>query len=140
MAALQDALASSGATLAALGIPEASGRPRPALLPAAIAGQSPPPATAAELLGAGPDTLRARLGHPSLRRPEGTAEIWLYTAPSCALDLVLYPEGGGLRVAHAAARASGAEGRTEAECLRELRAGGQAGAPAAEGGAADHDA
>ena len=82
-----------------------------------------PPATAAELLGAGPEVLRRRLGEPALRRIEGTAEIWLYAGPACALDLVLYPErggGGGLRVAHAAARAAGAENRTESECLREL--------------------
>jgi hypothetical protein len=82
------------------------------------------PAVAAQFLGLGPEALRRWLGEPALRRHEGTAEIWLYAGPACALDLILYPEGGRLRVSHAAARASGAEPRTEAHCLHEL-----AGAP-----------
>jgi len=80
------------------------------------------PASAAELLGAGPETLRRWLGEPALRRPEGGAEVWLYAGPGCALDLILYPGGHGLSVAHAAARAQGAEQRTEAACLDELAA------------------
>jgi len=80
------------------------------------------PASAAELLGAGPDTLRRWLGEPSLRRPEGNAEVWLYAGDACALDLILYPAGRGLSVAHAAARAQGAEARTEAACLRDIAA------------------
>lgn len=78
------------------------------------------PVVAAQLLGLGPETLRRWLGEPAFRRHEGTAEIWLYAGPACALDLILYPEGGRLRVSHAAARASGAEPRTEARCLHEL--------------------
>lgn len=99
---------------------EAGLRPAGFTPPAAPLPAGVPPATASELLGAGPEVLRRRLGEPALRRIEGTAEIWLYAGPACALDLVLYPERGGLRVAHAAARAAGAENRTEAECLREL--------------------
>jgi hypothetical protein len=64
--------------------------------------------------------LRRWLGEPNLRRPEGPAEIWLYAGQDCALDLILYREGSGLRVAHAAARASGATPQTEATCLRHL--------------------
>jgi hypothetical protein len=84
------------------------------------------PAAAAQLLGLGPDLLRRWLGEPSLRRAEGEAEVWLYAGDACALDLVLYPETGGgvgrLRVGHAAARANGAEPRTESHCLHELAA------------------
>jgi hypothetical protein len=78
------------------------------------------PSSAADLLGAGPATLRRWLGEPALRRPEGGAEVWLYAGPGCALDLILYPAGHGLSVAHAAARAQGAEQRTEAACLAEI--------------------
>ncbi|MBR0673852.1 hypothetical protein GXW76_21960 [Roseomonas soli] len=61
------------------------------------------------------------LGDPALRRPEGGAEIWLYEAPNCRLDIILYPQGTGLLVAHAAARAHGAaEGVTEAACLSAI--------------------
>jgi hypothetical protein len=80
------------------------------------------PASAAQLLGAVPETLRRWLGEPNLRRPEGPAEIWLYTAEDCALDIILYREGGSLRVANAAARASGARSQTEAACLHQLSA------------------
>ncbi len=78
------------------------------------------PVVATQFLGLGPETLRRWLGEPAFRRHEGTAEIWLYAGPACALDLILYPESGRLRVSHAAARASGAEPRTEAGCLHEL--------------------
>lgn len=117
-AAFQAAVMSSRASLAALA-PEGS---LPANLPAAAA-PGTRPAAAAQLLGAGPDAVRRWLGEPSLRRAEGQAEIRLYAGGACALDLVLYPEHGGLRVAHATARASGTESRTEAACLRELGAG-----------------
>jgi hypothetical protein len=63
------------------------------------------------------------LGDPSIRRPEGAAEIWLYEAPSCRLDVILYAEGNALVVAHAAARALGAgEAVTEAACLSAIAA------------------
>jgi len=128
--ALREAIASSQASLAAV-------RPISAIMPSPLQGvrtlalpdgpenrrpADAPPASAAELLGLGPEGLRHRLGEPVLRRAEGTAEIWLYTGPACALDLVLYRESGRLRVAHAAARASGAEPRTEAACLEEIAA------------------
>lgn len=99
---------------------------RPAGTPLPTAGTQPPatrtalptaPPASAALLGAAPETLRRWLGDPSLRRPEGTAEIWLYLAPACALDIILYRTGAGLRVAHAAARANGADPPTEPACL-----------------------
>ncbi|MFN3450422.1 MAG: hypothetical protein ACK44F_17130, partial [Roseococcus sp.] len=82
----------------------------------------PPPARAAALIGARPEQLLARLGAPALRREEGGAQIWLYATSACHLDLVLYPEGGGLRVAHAQARAQGMARRSEAACLGEIAA------------------
>ncbi|MBW8270250.1 hypothetical protein [Caldovatus aquaticus] len=105
----------------------------------------PPPAEAAQLLGLPAESVVRRLGEPSLRRPEGAAEIWLYTARSCALDVILYREeapprggagdpvpaaaaSGALRVAFAAARAAGTEPRSEAACLREIAGGGGSGA------------
>lgn len=82
----------------------------------------PAPLATTQLLGAGPDMVRRWLGEPSLRRAEGTAEVWLYLAPGCALDLVLYRDRGGLAVTHAAARARDAANRavTEAACLAAI--------------------
>jgi hypothetical protein len=115
----------------------------------------PPPSEAAELLGLPAEAVVRRLGEPALRRPEGPAEVWLYTARSCALDVILYRDepaqpapvraAGGpregadgaaatLRVAFAAARAAGSEPRTEAACLRDIAAGGHG--PDASGRAA----
>lgn len=115
-AAFQAAMASSRASLAALA-PEA---PVPA---SPLSSPISPGSAAAQLLGIAPEAVRRRLGEPSLRRAEGPAEIWLYAGDACALDLVLYPGPGGLRVGHAAARASGTESVTEADCLRDLAAG-----------------
>lgn len=121
--ALRQAFETSRASLAPLASPLAA-------TPVALSAATVPaiavepavarPVAATQFLGLGPDTLRRWLGEPSFRRHEGTAEIWLYAAPACALDLILYPEGGRLRVSHAAARASGTEPRTEAHCLHEL--------------------
>ena len=90
----------------------------PAIAPGPRRRGAAPPRSAAALMGSDQGALARLLGEPALRRAEGDAEIWLYEAPSCRLDLVLYPEAGRLRVAHAAARAhDGAEGVTEAACL-----------------------
>jgi hypothetical protein len=95
-------------------------------IPAAIAPGprrrgSAPPAAAAALMGRSAAQMRDMLGDPALRRAEGDAEIWLYEAPACRLDIVLYPQGGALVVAHAAARSHGAaQGMTEAACLSAI--------------------
>jgi hypothetical protein len=81
-----------------------------------------PPLAASELLGAGPEALRRWFGDPDLRRAEGDAEVLLFLGSGCALDLVLYAEGGAKRVAHAAARADGPAAVTEADCLRGIAA------------------
>lgn len=126
--ALGEALTSARSTLVQAGVaspapagPATAARPvaRPVGLvavPAPVAA----PLGVAELLGATPDALRRGLGEPALRRPEGAAEIWLYAAESCFLDLVLYPAAGGLRVAHATARAVGAASSTEPACLAAI--------------------
>jgi hypothetical protein len=150
-AALRLAAASSRASLAALApgaaVPAAGVLPVGLQVPPAPPRIAPPtaplphpadparPTAAAQLLGAGPEVLRRWLGEPALRRTEGSAEIWLYAGEACALDLVLYPEAGRLRVAHAAARANGTGNRTEAACLREIGAAPGAGGPAAAAGA-----
>ena len=98
----------------------------PGAMPAAIAPGprqrgTAPPATAQALMGTGAEPLRRMLGEPALRRAEGEGEIWLYEAPSCRLDIVLYPQGGVLVVAYAAARSHGAaQGVTEAACLSAI--------------------
>jgi hypothetical protein len=79
-----------------------------------------PPAAATALVGASADQMRRMLGDPSLRRAEGEAEIWLYEASPCRLDVILYAQGGALVVAHAAARAHGPEGVTESACLSAI--------------------
>lgn len=106
------------------------GPPAPPPPPPRRAGGAPP-AAAGELLQQSAETVRAVLGAPSLRRAEGpAAEIWLYEAPRCRLDLILYREAGGaLRVAHAQARSAGMAPVTEAECLGDI-AGGRATPPA----------
>jgi len=84
---------------------------------------------AGQLVGQTPDTLRRLLGEPRLRREEGPAEVWHYQATQCHLDLVLYRDDGArqaLRVAYAAARATGAARRGEAACLRDIARGATA--------------
>ena len=87
------------------------------------AASRPAPVRAASLLQAeAADVVRA-LGRPSLRRSEGSAEVWLYTArDGCRLDLVLYSEAGGAKVAHAQTRAPAPD--TEAACLGRIAGGG----------------
>lgn len=134
---LRDSLAASRASLRAIQGEGAAVVPRPAAPPAAqpqpAAAAIPPPqrapggpvpVAASEFLNNTAESVRAVLGAPSLRRSEGPAEIWLYEAPRCRLDIILYRDGEGpLRVAHAAARAAGMETQTEADCLRDIAGG-----------------
>jgi len=131
-AAMQAALESNRASIGAVspGLarpspPPATPAPMPAepvAVPIAAPPLNPPPPgsvpeSAAALIGADAEALLRLLGPPRLRRSEGTSEIWLYAGPDCHLDLVLYAEAEGPRVAHAQARADGATPRTESECL-----------------------
>jgi hypothetical protein len=115
--AMEQALRSARAGIVAPAAPVS--RP-PALAPAAARSPAGAVSSAAALAGLRAEEVRRRLGEPALRRPEGDAEIWLYEAPDCRLDVILYPEGGALLVGHAAARAHGGARVTEAACLAAL--------------------
>jgi hypothetical protein len=127
---LEQALRDTRASLAALGLPsapEASPTERPAPLPPPPSSASAPrrqganpPAAASALQGQMPEAVISALGEPALRRREGDAEIWLYQAPDCRLDLVFYAEASRLVLAHAAARAFGARRLTESACMEAL--------------------
>ncbi len=139
-ALMQHALASTRASLAMTGearpAPAAAAQPAAASRPAAPAALQPvpapgaarpwgnaPPAAAAALVGVTAEQVRRMLGEPTIRRPEGAAEIWLYEAAACRLDVILYAEGAGLVVGHAAARAlGGGAGLTESACLSAVAA------------------
>lgn len=137
-AMMQHALASTHASLALAGEarpapvtgPASASRPagpatvQPILTPGAARPRgAAPPAAAAALVGVTADQLRRMLGEPTIRRPEGPAEVWLYEAPACRLDVILYAEGARLVVGHAAARALGdGAGVTESACLSAVAA------------------
>lgn len=130
--ALQDVLTTHQASLAGIGGQpaaaqvEATEAPRTPALHSVAAGV---PASAGQLVGQTPETLRRLLGEPRLRREEGPAEIWHYQATQCHLDLVLYRDEGprsALRVGFASARAAGAARRAEAACLRDIARGATA--------------
>lgn len=124
---LEQALRDTRASLAVLGMPETMTPTRAAPVPpppsSASAprrlGASPPPA-ASVLQGQEPEAVISALGEPALRRREGEAEIWLYQAPDCRLDLVFYPEASRLVLNHAAARAFGARRLTESACMAAI--------------------
>ncbi|MCA3351525.1 MAG: hypothetical protein INF97_13100 [Roseomonas sp.] len=126
---LEQALRDTRASLAAIGLPsapDATQTERPAPLPPPSSASAPrrqganPPAAASALQGQMPEAVISALGEPALRRREGDAEIWLYQAPDCRLDLVFYPEASRLVLTHAAARAFGARRLTESACLEAL--------------------
>jgi hypothetical protein len=61
------------------------------------------PASTIGLVGATPQMLAAAFGQPALLRVDGPAQVWLYHAGGCGLNLILYPDTGGTpRVATAA--------------------------------------
>lgn len=114
--------ASLGASVPTAAIPGGTARDgrgdAPAPLRSAGVGRAgSAPHEAAALLDQLPEALIRALGPPTLRRREGDAEIWLYDAGTCQLDLIFYPKGGSLRVGWAAARAAGTARVTEAACL-----------------------
>jgi hypothetical protein len=81
---------------------------------------SSPPAAASALQGQEPEAVISALGEPALRRREGDAEIWLYQALDCRLDLVFYATASRLVLTHAAARAHGARRLTESACMEAV--------------------
>ncbi|KAA2213914.1 hypothetical protein [Teichococcus oryzae] len=115
-AVLEQVLASYRTSLAGM---------QPVSAPATPPLQSTPGAVS-RLVGQSPDTLRRWLGEPVLRRKEGNAQIWLYQASFCHLDVVFDRDdvpNSPLRVSYAAARSSGTDRQTEASCLQELQRG-----------------
>ena len=128
---LEQALRDTKASLAAIGAPPSAEAPpiaRAASLPAPPSsdtgprrqGATSPPDAAIGLQGRDPEAVISALGEPALRRREGNAEVWLYQAPDCRLDLVFYPEDARLVLAHAAARAFGARRLTESACMATI--------------------
>lgn len=133
-ALMRHALASTQASLAVAG---ARPEPAPAVPATTVALPQPTlprpgaprqrgsaaPAAASALVGVTAAQLQRMLGEPSIRRPEGAAEVWLYEAPACRLDVILFAEGASLTVGHAAARALGSgDSVTEAACLSAIAA------------------
>lgn len=143
--ATREALASTRASLAALGQPLAestpppppdSPRPRarradPALRVTEATSHWPEPRNVAlpvgavpthadAMMGSSPERVLEWLGEPELRRAEGPVAIWLYSGSACQLDILFYPTPEGLRAAHVQARAGSLAQRTETACLRDL--------------------
>jgi hypothetical protein len=75
-------------------------------------------ASAQNLIGSTPAVLDAEFGQPALLRVDGTAQVWLYHASGCGLNLILYPDTSGVpRVAMVTA----ADGSDEpASCTASL--------------------
>jgi hypothetical protein len=63
-----------------------------------------PPSEAQRLVGVKGDMLRSWMGEAVFVRRDGQAEIWRFAADNCYLDVFLYREPDGLRVAHVDAR------------------------------------
>ena len=63
-----------------------------------------PPADVQQLVGLKGDALRRWMGKTVFVRQDGIAEIWRFAADTCFLDVFLYRERDGLRVAHLDAR------------------------------------
>lgn len=72
----------------------------------------------ARLTGLGQRVVRAALGPPNFRRRDKGVEIWQYYGEGCVLDLFIYAEGGGRRVAHQSLRST--SGEPPAACVRTL--------------------
>jgi hypothetical protein len=53
------------------------------------------PMEASGLVGSTPQILNAEFGKPTLRRVDGPAQVWLYHAAGCGLNLILYPDSSG---------------------------------------------
>lgn len=64
-----------------------------------------PPPDVQRLIGLKGDILREWMGDTVFVRHDGIAEIWRFASDTCFLDVFLYRERDGLRVAHLDARA-----------------------------------
>jgi len=78
--------------------------PSVAALPSPATPVNPPP-DVQQLVGLKGEVLRKWMGDTVFVRHDGIAEIWRFAADTCFLDVFLYREPDGLRVAHLDARA-----------------------------------
>lgn len=85
---------------------------------APLAVPRPPAEGPARLNGLTATQVRSLLGQPVFRRRDAPAEIWQYRGRACMLDLFLYDEGAGQRVAYWAVRSP--NGISDGECFDEL--------------------
>ena len=83
-----------------------AGQPSDPSIAALPSGPAPaaPPSEAERLIGLRGELLRAWLGDTVFVRRDGIAEIWRFAGDGCFLDVFLYRERDGLRVAHLDAR------------------------------------
>jgi hypothetical protein len=90
--------------------------------PNAKAGESAAalPGSGSGLKGLSATQVRTVLGSPAIRRRDAPAEIWQYRGHACTLDVFLYDETGGPKVAHTAVRS--ASGVSDRDCVDELTA------------------
>jgi hypothetical protein len=77
----------------------------------------------AGMIGADAGAVQRLLGPPRLVRRDAPAELWQYRARDCVVDLFLYQEKDGLRLAYVEARTGAAEITAPRPCLEALRAG-----------------
>ena len=63
-----------------------------------------PPQDVQQLVGLKGEVLRKWMGNTVFVRHDGIAEIWRFAADTCFLDVFLYHEPDGLKVAHLDAR------------------------------------
>lgn len=79
------------------------------------------PLTPKSLLGVAPPALEARLGAPSFRRTEPSAEVWQYSGQSCSLFVYFYKsDTGSLGSSYIDARKLAGGPDDEATCLGEV--------------------
>jgi hypothetical protein len=78
--------------------------PSVAIVPPVPAEPASPPQQVERLIGLRGDHLREWMGDTVFVRHDGIAEIWRFAADTCFLDVFLYREADGLRVAHLDAR------------------------------------
>ncbi len=67
--------------------------------------------------------VRELLGEPGFTRRDGPAQVWQYFGNECVLDLFLYEEKDGVRVAHSALRGLGPGQPPPQGCLAGLKKG-----------------
>ncbi|MGE0119248.1 MAG: hypothetical protein AB7S71_21790 [Dongiaceae bacterium] len=74
----------------------------------------------AAIVGLDRGAVRKLLGEPGLIRRETPAEVWQYRTAGCVLDVVLYDQASGPRVAYTEARTPAAEPAPTDNCLSDV--------------------